>query len=362
MQNKTLFFRNLSQYLSPAYSRLSGALLLAFAISFAAQAQLVTFNGAGNLPIPPGAPGQTVGVTTSDCGVSGIGVLGGCVTIDNVEINLQHSWVGDIGILLIGPGGQVLELSTGNGGAGNDYTNTVFSDQASDFITTGAPPFSGTFKPEGRVTNLNNPYSNGPALGTHTFANTYNGLNADGTWQLYINDYVAADVGELLSWSITFNQGGNPPDANAGPDINACAGQNTTLTATGGDSYLWSTGAATASISVMPTTATTYTVTVTSAGCGTDTDEVIVAISPNPAVSFSVANPNVCAGGCTNITANFTGIAPFTLTYSIPGAGESTQVFLNNSATFQVCVPPDAPPGSFQIQATALTDTNCTCN
>jgi hypothetical protein len=50
------------------------------------------------------------------------------------------------------------------------------------------------------------------------------------------------------------------------------------LTATGGDSYLWSTGETTASIKVSPTANTTYTVTVTSAeGCEA-TDEVMVTI------------------------------------------------------------------------------------
>jgi subtilisin-like proprotein convertase family protein len=360
MQNNTLVAPS---FIYPGLQRPIHALLgcMLFILS-GIQAQQVTFNGTGGLPIPPGAPGQTVGVTQSTCEVSGVGIIDGCVSIDNVTIDLQHTWVGDIGILLIGPGGQVLELSTGNGGSGNDYTGTVFTDQAGDFITAGAPPYAGTFKPEGRVTTLNNPYSNGPALGTHTFASTYNGTNADGTWTLYINDYVAADVGEVLGWSITFNTGGEPPVADAGPDITTCTGQAATLTATGGGTYSWSTGETTASISVTPSAATTYTVTVTSAGCGTDTDQVLVSVSQRPTVTFTSSNPNVCAGGCTNITANFTGLAPFTLTYSVTGSGESTQTFATNTAQFQVCLPVDTPPGAFQIQATALTDTNCTCN
>lgn len=328
--------------------------------------QLVTFNGTGNLLIPPGAPAQTAGVTQSPCGVTGVGIIGDCVTIDNVEINLTHSWVGDIGILLIGPGGQVLELSTGNGGAGNDYTNTVFSDLAGDFITTGSPPFSGFFKPEGRVTNLNNPYSNGPALGTHTFASTYDGTNGDGVWSLYINDYVLADIGELISWSITFNIGGTPPVADAGPDVDACAGQSRTLTATGGGTYLWSTGGTGPSIAVMPTITTTYTVTVTQPGCGTDTDEVMVTIVPGPSVSLTAINPDLCQVGCQDVTATFTGTPPFTLTYNTIASNGTqttfTEVFNSLSETFQVCAPPGTPLGSLVVQATVLVDANCTCN
>ncbi len=342
--------------------------LLAFllALNSPVFAQIVTFSGTGNLLVPPGAPTQTVGITQSDCNVSGVGTIGTCVSIVNVTINLQHSWDGDIGILLIGPGGQVLEFSTGNGGPGDNFTNTVFSDNAGPFITSGAPPFTGNFRPEGRVTNLLNPYSNAPALGTYTFANTYNGTNGDGTWTLYINDYVVADVGLLISWSITFNLGGVPPVANAGPDVNKCPGQNTTLSATGGGTYLWSTGATTANTSVAPTLTTTYTVTVTSAGCGSATDQVTVIVAPAPSVTFVANNPDLCQGGCQTITANLTGTPPFSLTYrTIASNGVQTtftQTFNSLSETFEVCPPPGTVLGNLQVLATSLTDANCTCN
>lgn len=333
--------------------------LLLTCLAFAAKAQLVTFTGTGGLPIPPGAPQQTTGVTQSPCSVSGVGVLGGCVSIENVEINLEHTWVGDIGILLIGPGGQVLDLSTGNGGSGDNYTNTVFTDNTGPFITDGAPPFTGVFRPEGRATTMSNPYSNVPPLGTHTFASTYNGTNANGTWTLYINDYVALDIGQLISWSITFNVGDDPPNANAGPDIAICNGQSTTLTASGGDTYLWNTGETTASITVSPTTTTTYTVTVTTP-CGSDTDAAVVTVRPLPTVVLSVADPDICAGACTFLTATFTGTAPFALTFTT-SEGSATQTFFGNSGTFSVCAPFDAPPGSFAVQATMLVDAFCIC-
>jgi subtilisin-like proprotein convertase family protein len=327
-----------------------------------ALAQLVTFNGSGGLPIPPGAPAQTVGITQSPCSVSGVGIIGGCVTIDNVTIDLQHTWVGDIGILLIGPGGQVLELSTGNGGSGNDYTGTVFTDNAGAFITTGTPPFSGVFRPEGRVTNLGNPYSNAPALGTFTFANTYNGTNADGVWTLYVNDFVALDIGVINSWSITFNIGGTPPVADAGPDVSQCTGQTTTLTATGGGNYQWSTGGTAASINVNPSVTTTYTVTVTTPGCGSDTDEVVVTVSPRPAVTITAANTNVCGGDCQTIQLNFTGTAPFTVTLSSSATGPITQTFGNNSGTVQICPPTGTPPGPLLVQTQSVSDAFCICN
>ncbi|MEI6411242.1 MAG: hypothetical protein WCR52_17775 [Bacteroidota bacterium] len=80
-----------------------------------------------------------------------------------------------------------------------------------------------------------------------------------------------------------------------------------------------------------------------------------------PSVSFSVGNPNVCAGDCRTVTATFTGVPPFNLTYSTP-AGTFSETFSGNTGTFQVCLPSNAPPGSLLIQAIGLTDNWCSCN
>ncbi len=79
-----------------------------------------------------------------------------------------------------------------------------------------------------------------------------------------------------------------------------------------------------------------------------------------PTVSFSVGNPNLCAGDCTTVTATLTGVPPFNLSYTTPN-GTFTQTFSGNTGTFQVCLPPNAPPGSFLIAATAITDAWCSC-
>ncbi len=60
------------------------------------------------------------------------------------------------------------------------------------------------------------------------------------------------------------------PDANILGDTVICVGENTTLTATGGGTYLWSTGQTTSSITVSPTQNTTYRVTVTNSNQCTD--------------------------------------------------------------------------------------------
>ncbi len=83
---------------------------------------------------------------------------------------------------------------------------------------------------------------------------------------------------------------------------------------------------------------------------------------PLPTVAFSVANPDVCAGACTDVTATFTGTAPFTLTYTMAGAGPLTQTFSGSNGTFSVCSAIGAPPGSFLLQALSVNDGFCICD
>jgi len=68
-----------------------------------------------------------------------------------------------------------------------------------------------------------------------------------------------------------------PTAAITGADF-VCTGQSITLTATGGGTYNWSTGATTSTISV--TTANTYSVTVTSNGCTATASKTVAAGDP----------------------------------------------------------------------------------
>lgn len=107
--------------------------------------------------------------------------------IQSVCVNINHNWVNDLNIWLYAPNGNVLELSTKNGQGGDNYHNTCFSPTASQSITTGIAPFSGSWRPEGSW---------------HTLTNNLNSLN--GVWRLAVQDAVSGVNGTLLDWSITF--------------------------------------------------------------------------------------------------------------------------------------------------------------
>ncbi|HLP14033.1 MAG TPA: gliding motility-associated C-terminal domain-containing protein [Flavobacteriales bacterium] len=73
---------------------------------------------------------------------------------------------------------------------------------------------------------------------------------------------------------------------NAPDDTCICPGTNLVLTATGAPSYLWNTGATTASIGILPDSNFTYVVTYSNGICA-DSDSTVVCIYPAPFVAAS---------------------------------------------------------------------------
>lgn len=87
----------------------------------------------------------------------------------------------------------------------------------------------------------------------------------------------------------------------AASSTSLCAGDAVTLTATPGNSYLWSNGATTQSINA--TQAGSYTVTVT-APCGTDVSDPVVITVSNTATAPSANGDVVCAGQMATLSVN----------------------------------------------------------
>ena len=148
--------------------------------------------------------GNTGGIPDANCptltpfdnAVSATGVIGanvGDFALDNVTLDISHTWDSDLTINLVSPSGLSLELSSGNGGSGDNYTNTVFQDGAPS-ITTGSAPFTGTFSAEGG-----------------SMAATFAGEDVNGNWSLNICDQFGGDVGGVNSWTLTLSEILPPP-------------------------------------------------------------------------------------------------------------------------------------------------------
>ncbi len=81
-------------------------------------------------------------------------------------------------------------------------------------------------------------------------------------------------------------------NVSAGPDTEICNGESLTLTATGGTSYLWSTGENTSEINISPSLATVYSVTVADV-CASGTDEVSVNVLPSPTSNITIGSNGI---------------------------------------------------------------------
>jgi subtilisin-like proprotein convertase family protein len=102
----------------------------------------------------------------------------------DVQLNIRHTYDADLDVYLISPTGTEVELFSDVGGSGNNFADTILDDEAALSITEGAAPFSGSFRPEGNLSDLD-------------------GEPLNGTWTLRITDDSRRDKGKLNSWQIT---------------------------------------------------------------------------------------------------------------------------------------------------------------
>lgn len=134
---------------------------------------------------------------------STITVAGGPASIVHVRvtlINASHAFWPDVGILLVSPTGQKIQLH-----AGADITGTT------EFST-----LPGSASPSGGNYSFSSPAPLGP------YGNTLSaliGANANGGWSLYVQDFAGGDAGAIAGgWRIEF---GAAPTPNIAPSPNA---------------------------------------------------------------------------------------------------------------------------------------------
>ena len=102
----------------------------------------------------------------------------------NVTINIDHGNTEDLDVVLIAPNSTEIDLTSDNGGFGDNYTTTIFDDAAGTSIVDGTAPFTGRFSPEQALSVLNN-------------------QSPFGTWTLRVTDDNGNDIaGQLNSWTL----------------------------------------------------------------------------------------------------------------------------------------------------------------
>jgi gliding motility-associated-like protein len=165
--------------------------------------------------------------------------------IDNIFIDIEHTWVGDLTIELIAPDNSVTIINQQGGGknlgypvfnnnpgeAGDGYTY-IFDDNASKAWTA----VLGEFHYYNGNVDIDSSYV--PA-GTYIPINSLDnlvGTSMNGPWTLRVTDNVEFDNGFIFKWGIRFNESAYPSNYCNGMLEVAATGGN------GGFTYEWSTG------------------------------------------------------------------------------------------------------------------------
>jgi PKD repeat protein len=182
----------------------------------------------------------------------------------------------------------VLTATNGSGSNTTTMTNyvTVNAVPAAPTVTTGGAT---TFCSGGSVT-LTSSAGNSYLWSTGATTQSITATTA-GTYTVQVSSAASCQSAASSPTTVTVNPTPSAPTISAGGATTFCAGGSVTLTSTTGNSYLWSNGATSQSITV--TTAGTYTCKVVSAlGCQSPNSNTITVT-----VNTAPAAPNITAGG-----------------------------------------------------------------
>lgn len=162
------------------------ALVPAFGSIASAELGLI-YGGSFDLRIPASGSGKAWMASAV------VNVLDNFTVVDlDVAVTLNHTSVFDLELVLQGPDGTRLRLNyydpAGEFFEGQDYTQTIFDDEAPTSIQLADAPFTGRFKPRAPAT-------------LHIF----DALDPQGPWELQIYDWWYANTGTLEEFKLIFN-------------------------------------------------------------------------------------------------------------------------------------------------------------
>lgn len=127
---------------------------------------------------------------------------------------LTHPTDSELRLTLVAPDGTRVVLADGIGGAGANYTSTVFTVAAPN-VLSGSAPFTGSFSPQGDFGAMNN-------------------KQVDGAWRLEVRDAAGGATGTLSSWTLEVTRqpcGAHPTAALTATPVPVTPGSSTTFDA-----------------------------------------------------------------------------------------------------------------------------------
>ena len=326
-----------------------------------------------NIHIPDGsdipAPSPAVRAAGINHSITIAGIPAGAVVTNiSVKVNVPHTYVADLMLVVKAPNGKILNLSNLIGGQNNpgvNFTNTNFTGAAGApaLITGTSPGYTGTFRPDaaGPVGAFGIP--SGPT-GYIPNVNNFAGLGqggpgsaVNGTWTIAMFDAGPPDAGDLKDWSVSITWGVTPATAIFSPNTNLF------LDAALTQPY---NGTAVNSVYTNTPTSTTYTAVVSTATC-TATVSIPVSVNTPAGGTPTLSNTSICVGsnGFIKLGGNLTGGPGFVHNFQekAPGATAFTNitagaVYSTNGDTLKFTNVPLSLNG-YQYRDSVSTGANC---
>ncbi len=326
-----------------------------------------------NIHIPDGDDVPTPTAATLAAGISNAITIAGIpagavITNISVKVNVTHTYIADLMLVVKAPNGNILNLSNligGQNNAGVNFTNTNFSGAAglSALISGTSPGYTGTFKPDaaGPVGAFGIP--SGP---TGFIPNVTNfagigqggpGSTANGTWTIAMYDAGPPDFGTLKDWSVSITWGVTPATAVFSPNTNLFLDAALTIP------YA---GTSVNSVYTNTSVSTTYNAVVSTVTC-TANASIPVTVNTPAGGTPTLSNTSVCVGNNTflKLSGTLTGGPGFVHSFQVkaPGATSFTNlitggVYSFNNDTLKLSGVPLSFNG-YQFRDSINTGANC---
>ena len=193
-------------------------------LALALPASAATYPGPGPITIP--ASGTSGNASPYPAALTITGVPGLVTGVEVTLTGLSHTYASDLVVILEGPGGRAVTLTSLCGQDGDLVsTNLRFAASADPLPASGIT--SGTYAP----TICPPPGPPPPAPPTPASSlSDFVGTSPNGTWSLYIDDAYPGDVGSLEAWSLDIE---TTAVADAGGPYTVAEGAALALDATG---------------------------------------------------------------------------------------------------------------------------------
>jgi hypothetical protein len=169
---------------------------------------MATFSNPGAITIPnPPSTGVSTGAPSNPypSTITVSGVTGTVTKVTATLTGFSHTFPDDVDVMMVGPtGAKILLMSDVGGSIDAVNANLTFDDAAAAGIPDAGPTVTGTFKPSnvGAGDQFPAPAPAPPA--DPQLLSTFNGLDPNGTWSLFVVDDLGGDIGSFAGgWSIS---------------------------------------------------------------------------------------------------------------------------------------------------------------